>query len=344
MSSTLGQQKSQPLSDSDLYIVRIWILQTAVGFLLYGVYATLSIIGLFLLMSKGLSVSSSANAKPRLALFTLTVLMLAFSTTSLVVYTLFFLFQLETAAYDPPEWDVIGLLKDLNVVGNFMDRMNYLISDGIVVWRAWIMFPHNTVARSVLAICMIGSFVGTFVDAGISSARFLRHFDDNGKKGDLLIIALPLIITNAVATGVIGWKAWSHYKNIKQNLNLSVSSISRVQKVLLLLVESGVIYCALWTTYTTISLIGSSGSVSFQVYSSAMPFMSALYPILIVLIAALENSRDDLDSKGNVRMSLSQSIRFASVAATPDASGRASGPDMMALESSSDPGSHRDTV
>ncbi|THU75417.1 hypothetical protein K435DRAFT_814352 [Dendrothele bispora CBS 962.96] len=117
-------------------------------------------------------------------------------------------------------------------------------------------------------------------------------------------MALPFIITNAVATGTIGWKAWCHHKDIKQNLDLSGNSISRVQKVLLLLVESGVVYCALW----------------------------ALYPILIILIAALENSKDDpgfngnLDSKGN-GLTLSQSIRFASVAETLDE--HVSGSDTM---------------
>ncbi|THU77758.1 hypothetical protein K435DRAFT_79450 [Dendrothele bispora CBS 962.96] len=61
-------------------------------------------------------------------------------------------------------------------------------------------------------------------------------------------------------------------------------------------------------------------------------FTQALYPILIVLIAALENSKDyagfneNLDSKGN-RMTLSQSIRFASVAETLDE--RVSGSNMI---------------
>ncbi|THU77759.1 hypothetical protein K435DRAFT_973848 [Dendrothele bispora CBS 962.96] len=210
-SSTSGQQESQPLSDTDLQVVGYYILQTAVASLLYGVYITLSIIALYILLSKGLSLSSSANAKPRVALFTLTILTLAFSTMSLVVYTNFILIQLETLAYDPPQWDVIGLLQDIEIVVSFTERMNYLISDGIVIWRAWIMFPHNIIVRTILVICMIGSFVGTFVDAGMGTARFLHDARDNGngKKGNLFLsMALPLIITNAVATGVIGWKAW----------------------------------------------------------------------------------------------------------------------------------------
>ncbi|THU78062.1 hypothetical protein K435DRAFT_877057 [Dendrothele bispora CBS 962.96] len=257
--------------------------------------------------------------------------MLAFCTTFLVIDIDYSLIQLETVAYDPPQWDIAGLLTNTEIVANFMERMNFLISDGIVVWRAWIMFPHNIVVRSMLAICMIGSFVGTFVDVGISSVRFLRDPTNTGEKSGLLIMALPFIITNAVATGTIGWKAWCHHKDIKQNLDLSGNSISRVQKVLLLLVESGVVYCALWIAYTIVSFEGAQ-STSFQVYSSAMPSISALYPILIILIAALENSKDDpgfngnLDSKGN-GLTLSQSIRFASVAETLDE--HVSGSDTM---------------
>ncbi|THV02868.1 hypothetical protein K435DRAFT_792280 [Dendrothele bispora CBS 962.96] len=101
-----------------------WILEIAVGSLLYGVYATLSIIAVYyLLLSKGLSLSST-NAKPRIALFASTILMLAFCTTFLVIDIDYSLIQLETVAYDPPQWDIAGLLTNTEIVANFMERMN----------------------------------------------------------------------------------------------------------------------------------------------------------------------------------------------------------------------------
>jgi len=44
------QETSGPLSDEDLAILKEWIIQTAVEFLLYGVYATLSLIALYFLL------------------------------------------------------------------------------------------------------------------------------------------------------------------------------------------------------------------------------------------------------------------------------------------------------
>lgn len=33
-----------------------------------------------------------------------------------------------------------------------------ILSDGIVCWRAWILYPFSKTARRTLALCMIGSF------------------------------------------------------------------------------------------------------------------------------------------------------------------------------------------
>jgi hypothetical protein len=50
--------------------------------------------------------------------------------------------------------------------------------------------------------------VGLFVDAGISVTRFFRNVANLGRKGDALVMTLPLLITNIVATSLIGYKAW----------------------------------------------------------------------------------------------------------------------------------------
>ena len=45
------------------------------------------------------------------------------------------------------------------------------------------------------------------------------------------------------------WKIWRyHYKNIRKNLSTNKSSGRKVQKILVLLIESSVMYCLIWVS------------------------------------------------------------------------------------------------
>jgi hypothetical protein len=106
------------------------------------------------------------------------------------------------------------------------------------------------------------------VDAGMNVTRSLHNPYDYGKKGNKLtwVMAFPLLITNMVATSFVGYKAWyaengdfrpklplilsprHHHRDIRKFLNQCGNQVSRVQKVLMLLIESGMIYCGLWVS------------------------------------------------------------------------------------------------
>jgi len=45
-----SEQQSGPLADEDIYALREWIAETATSFVLYGVYATLSLLAIYFLM------------------------------------------------------------------------------------------------------------------------------------------------------------------------------------------------------------------------------------------------------------------------------------------------------
>ncbi|THU79827.1 hypothetical protein K435DRAFT_973015 [Dendrothele bispora CBS 962.96] len=321
-SSTLSslEQQSKPLLDSDIHAVNSWMLSEAVRSLLYGVYVTLSIIAAYLFLKQGVSLRPSRRgsdlsptAKARLALFILTIIMLLFATVSLVLEIQAYLIQLPLSSFEPPQ-DLDKFIKsmtDQQILLTFVDRINYPISDGIVVWRAWIMFPNSLFVKIALTFLFLSSCVGVFVDASLGTVGFLRDISFTGPNTRGLIMAIPMIVTNAVATGLIAWKTWHHYNTLKKNLSDS-SPLTRVQKVLFLLVESGVVYCIFWVAWTSITVTGGTGTTSFQTYSAAMPFISALYPItIIILVATVED-----DNRYRTRMSLSQSIRFCSMQST----------------------------
>jgi hypothetical protein len=49
---------------------------------------------------------------------------------------------------------------------------------------------------------------GTFFDGGINVAILLHPLDDIGPKAFPLAMDLTLLVTNMIATGLIGYKAW----------------------------------------------------------------------------------------------------------------------------------------
>ncbi|KAK7462280.1 hypothetical protein VKT23_007880 [Stygiomarasmius scandens] len=310
MLSTQTSQSSHPLSDSDVLALQMIMTQVAVSLLSWGISTTFSLVALYITIKAYLQHSSTAHIK----LFSITLLMLLTSGALMVLNTEYVIAQLLTGGYNPP--DVIPLLKNLVISVNFVERMNYVISDGVVVWRAWVMFSSNLYVRILLVGCMVGSCVGAMTDAGLAAKTILKDLNGPIPTTTVLLLTLPLLTTNIVATALIGYKTWHHHQDIKKNLQTTSGSLTKVQKVLLLLIESSLVYCLLWVIYVAIVFHSQDQqSLTFQVYSSILPNLSALYPVLIILIVAMENSKESSLNGGS--MSLSQSIRFASAAAGP---------------------------
>ncbi|THV03747.1 hypothetical protein K435DRAFT_851535 [Dendrothele bispora CBS 962.96] len=304
-------QSSFPLSDSDLLVLRGWILQQAMYFLLFGVQVTLSTVVLCIFVAPGIPLS-----KAKLALSFVTVTMFLASLSSLVMSTEDIIVQIPFNGYNPPDLgESISLDTGLNIGLNFMRRLNFLMGDIIIVWRAWVLFPRKLPAKMILSICLMGSFVGVFLDTGLFVKRILKdYFDTNGGETNVIMLAVPLIFTNLTATMLIGLKAWYHFQDIQNNLGLTNGSSSKVLKILLLMVESGLLYLAFWIGYLVLGLVAEAHNTSIaqEVYLAIMPQLVAIYPILIILLVAHENNKSESVND----MSLSQSIQFASAQAS----------------------------
>ncbi|THU78316.1 hypothetical protein K435DRAFT_876759 [Dendrothele bispora CBS 962.96] len=297
-------QQSYPLSDSDLFVLKQWMFQTAIDYVLLGVHATLSIAVLYLSVASGASLSNAKIATAFLA-----IMMLFVSLSVIIINTEFLILQIAMSGFNPPHLaKTISLETKLDITPNILIRLNYAIGDIIVVWRAWVLFPQSPAVKTGLSICLIGSFVGAFVDAGLIAKRLMIDLSDLGKATDALILVVPLCFTNFIATVLIGYKAWCHRQDIQNNLELTHRPLSKVQKILKLLVESSILYLAIWIGYGVAQLSDSGIELASQIYATIMPEITAVYPLFVILVVARENAKPD-----NVNnMSLSQSIRFAS--------------------------------
>ncbi|THU79374.1 hypothetical protein K435DRAFT_845485, partial [Dendrothele bispora CBS 962.96] len=301
-------QTSLPLSDSDFLVLKSWVFETALGSLLLGVQVTLSIVVLCVFVVQDFPLSKS-----RLALLFVTIVMFLASFSSLVMITEDIMIQLSLAGYNPPDSrEVIPLVTRLRIGLDLITRLNYIMGDTVVVWRAWVLFPQRLVVRVTLSICLLGSFVGAFLDIGLLAKVVLKNISYTGNKTDIIILVVPLIFTNFTATTLIGFKTWHHFQSIQKNLSATNRSPSRVLKILLLLIESGLFYLAFWIGYLVIGITEDSGTTANQAFRAIMPELVAIYPILIILVVAHENDKPESVND----MSLSQSIQFASVRAS----------------------------
>ncbi|KAI4519128.1 hypothetical protein K525DRAFT_206843, partial [Schizophyllum commune Loenen D] len=132
--------------------------------------------------------------------------------------------------------------------------------DALVVYRAWVLWPNNRTARGVLLLCLFSSFgkprlalrriisphrtqVGTVIEC---VWRTYPVFDFPRKVSVPGLMGILLFVTNLTATTLIGIRFWIYRKDVCAWIAPLRSTLLRVETILMLLLESGVIYCALW--------------------------------------------------------------------------------------------------
>ncbi|THU85265.1 hypothetical protein K435DRAFT_806035 [Dendrothele bispora CBS 962.96] len=138
------------------------------------------------------------------------------------------------------------VLRWFSGVPQIIQRLNfyllqYLLSDGVIIWRAWVLFPQHKHVKFILIICTIGSTAGTFVDCILAAIAIFHNPDDDGGKKLNLTMTLPLLATNMISTLLIGFQMKNYYM-----FNSVTGTPLKARRILILLVESGTIYCLLW--------------------------------------------------------------------------------------------------
>ncbi|KAJ3909453.1 hypothetical protein F5879DRAFT_984638 [Lentinula edodes] len=264
-----------------------------------GIYTVLAIIAAYILFQQGLRYSLA-----RSVLFILNVTMFVGQTGNLVaviVSELKILRALGETFYDPTQ-----ALEHWEVAIVVFSRMNYLLSDAIVIWRAWILYDDRLYLRILLILCGLGSLIGVSLD----SAFVLKQAFSNGT-GEAtaltkirVLMPVMLLITNFIATSIIAFKVWEYRRSIKINLGNQKRKTS-VEQVLILLLETGLVYCACWIV-TIISL--TPGTLSFMgqnVFATMYPNLTAIYPTLVIIFVAARKSYSELS------INVSQTLQFA---------------------------------
>ncbi|KAF9063179.1 hypothetical protein BDP27DRAFT_1451391 [Rhodocollybia butyracea] len=182
-----------------------------------------------------------------------------------------------------------------------------LFGDSIVAWRAWVIWDRDKHTPRVLAALMVANvgeetqvyypdlvylntqrrFKGTNI-AGCALNSSMRT-DETGPASTLAWVSNALsLVVNALSTGLIGISAWQHYQLLK---SATRGGRTHVQKMLLLLTESGAIFCVIQLLYVILQVQDVNApsprslvTYFFNVIAAILTIFSALYPVCVFVI------------------------------------------------------------
>ncbi|KAJ6540463.1 hypothetical protein B0H19DRAFT_1269044 [Mycena capillaripes] len=257
------------------------LITTAIQFFLHGLYTTLVLIALYHMWVH------KAALPARQGLIAAMLLMFACSNIQVIEQLAFNVIQVVALGLDPPDKD--RLIRNIRLSENVFGRLNYFMSDAIVVWRAWVLWEGNVRIRVLLSLCLFGSLVGLTIDMTFASLYLFGNnkFTPTGPR--TLVMVLPLMITNVVSTASIGVKAWHYRTQIKELLGLPKNRKTNVERILVILTESGTIYCLIWIPFL-VTIEATVDNIGYEIITNMLPQLSAIYPVIIILLVALEKT------------------------------------------------------
>ncbi|KAI0692877.1 hypothetical protein BC835DRAFT_1416250 [Cytidiella melzeri] len=167
---------------------------------------------------------------------------------------------------------------------NSVMLVNYILADGVVVWRIS-FFAVSVVTTIILrAIIVAGDFPENKLSPSLLASAFItaQHFSN--------IFSLA---ANVVATVMIIFWACQYQTGFAKTFRGSQGASTRAEQITVMLVESGIIYCI----SSTLLIIGSrihilSGTVG-DVYMSVHVQLAGMYPALVIILISKQSSAND---------------------------------------------------
>ncbi|KAE9399114.1 hypothetical protein BT96DRAFT_939646 [Gymnopus androsaceus JB14] len=127
------------------------------------------------------------------------------------------------------------------IVEDISENSIFLFADTAIVWRAWALWAENRLVKWTLFIILLADIdylAITIADSIVDTEGSITSSDLNTVTLDWLSTVFNLTV-NIVATLLIAYRAWAHYKSTRAILH---NKKTQVETILLLMVESGAIF------------------------------------------------------------------------------------------------------
>ncbi|THU84319.1 hypothetical protein K435DRAFT_843712 [Dendrothele bispora CBS 962.96] len=265
------------LTDAQVTYFHDVFLKIAVRGIAYGISVILGGVSIFTLLRQGLH-----GSKSRLLLISILFIMFLCSTGIIVVTIISSLADVRSVGQTP--YDDTALQLKTYIVTAVLSRINYFLSDGVVIWRAFVLFPRRSIFRLILILSLLVCWAAAIIDcvfviiAGVTGVL--------QPQSRYLVLLLPMLFTNFLATLLITWRTWyyQHFEHVQGS-----SAGKQIKSALFLLVESGSVYCIILILCTISIQPGSLPMTGQSVLAGLFPHLSAIYPTLIIVLMSMQD-------------------------------------------------------
>ncbi|THU80945.1 hypothetical protein K435DRAFT_767657 [Dendrothele bispora CBS 962.96] len=178
--------------------------------------------------------------------------------------------------------------------------LNYVLTDGVVVWKAWVLCQDQS--KKVLwfaiffLICSACSVLATII---LRLLLYVTQVDTPIYKHltraiDVIQVANLVLssLTNVVSTSTVAVKTWRIRRQIKERLSAARNRRSAGTRVMVLLVESGIIYCLSCITVLIATVVPLEVGTLGDIYTPVNVQLAGMYPVAVLLLVSGEYSME----------------------------------------------------
>ncbi|KAF5378553.1 hypothetical protein D9615_007037 [Tricholomella constricta] len=165
-----------------------------------------------------------------------------------------------------------------------------ILSDSVVIWRAWVLYPDKQWIMLVPCALLFGTIGVTIAYLVI----FLKGVQYPALQPILFLASLTFsLATNVVATSLIFYKLWGHLRFLRR-MGIKQNSTSSAQKILIVLVDTGLAYCALQITVIGLEFAPTPQYLSMRQATLIVLFVlnlvTGMYPSIVIVLVSLQRS------------------------------------------------------
>ncbi|KAF8055352.1 hypothetical protein FPV67DRAFT_837482 [Lyophyllum atratum] len=208
--------------------------------------------------------------------------------------------------YQISAWAAQGLVcpfhRRTDLIRHDLDFYFQIITnDMIVVWRAWVLCFRYRRLMGGIFILLLGTCGLSFTILGLTSS--VKGLDMYLAGGTTVIAlfetaAALSLATNTLSTMLIAYTLWSNRKMWRGGVGMRWS---QVQRILLMIVESGALYLVSQMTAMTVlrklnsSKEGTRDAYFANIIWAAYIQITAMYPTIVFLLIRYKQSFTDMD-------------------------------------------------